>query len=62
MKTNSGINFDFSEESSLVNPIYEEKAISILKKILIRVIDIIGALVGIILLIPISMYSLINKP
>ena len=60
MKTNSVINSDFSEKS-LVNPIYEEKAISILKRVLIRVIDIIGALVGIILLIPISIYSLINN-
>ena len=60
MKTNSVINSDFSEKS-LLNPIYEEKAISILKRVLIRVIDIIGALVGIILLIPISIYSLINN-
>ena len=51
---------DISEES-LINPIYEEKAISIFTKLLIRVIDIIGALVGIILLIPISIYSLINN-
>ena len=60
MKTSSVVNSDFAEEA-LVNSIYEEKAISILKKVLIRVVDIIGALIGIILLIPISIYSLINN-
>ena len=60
MKTNSVVNSGFTEEA-LVNPIYEEKAVSIFKKILIRIVDIIGSLVGILLLIPISIYSLINN-
>lgn len=60
MKTSSVVNSDFAEEA-LVNSIYEEKAISILKKVLIRIVDIIGALIGILLLIPISIYSLINN-
>lgn len=62
IKTSSAINAGFNEEEkSLLNPIYEEKAISIFAKILVRFVDIIGALVGIILLIPISMYSFINN-
>ena len=60
MKTNSVVNTGFAERS-LVNPIYDEKAISIFVKVFIRMIDIIGALIGIILLIPISIYSLINN-
>lgn len=60
IKTNSVVNSETTEES-LVNPIYEEKAISIFTKAIIRIIDIIGALIGIIMLIPISIYSLINN-
>lgn len=60
MRTNSVVNSDVIEKS-LINPIYEEKAISILKRALIRIVDIIGALIGIILLIPLSIYSLINN-
>ncbi|MBR2290053.1 MAG: sugar transferase [Clostridia bacterium] len=60
IKTNSVVNSDVTEQS-LVNPIYEEKAISIFTKAFIRLIDIIGALIGIILLIPISIYSLFNN-
>ena len=60
MKSNSVVNSDVIEKS-VINPIYEEKAISILKRALIRIVDIIGALIGIILLIPISIYSLINN-
>ena len=54
------VNADVNEQS-LINPLYEEKTISVLKKIVIRIIDIIGALFGILLLIPISIYSLINN-
>ena len=60
IKTNSEVNEEVTEQS-LVNLVYEEKAIFILKKIFIRIIDIIGALIGIVLLIPISIYSLINN-
>ena len=60
IKTNSEVNEEVTEQS-LVNLVYEEKAIFILKKIFIRFIDIIGSLIGIILLIPISIYSLINN-
>ena len=60
IKSNSVVNQDVTERS-LVNPIYDEKAISIFSRILIRIIDILGALVGILLLIPISIYSLINN-
>ena len=60
MKTNSVVNADFTEKF-LVNPVYEEKAISVFTKAFIRIIDIIGALIGIFLLIPISIYSLINN-
>ena len=59
-KINSVVNTGFSE-NALINPIYEEKSSSIFAKILIRVVDIIGALVGILLLIPISIYSLANN-
>ena len=44
MKTNSVVNLEVNEQA-LLNPIYDEKAISIFKRILIRLIDIIGALV-----------------
>ena len=60
MKPNSVVNMEFAE-NSLVDPIYEEKAISIFKKALIRIVDIIGAFVEIIMLIPLSIYSLINN-
>lgn len=60
LKTNS-IENDLINEKSLINPIYDEKVISSLIKLLIRIVDIVGALVGILLLIPISIYSLINN-
>lgn len=60
MKLNSNVNVD-TDVRALVNPVYERKAISILTKILIRFIDIIGAFIGIIMLIPISFYALIDK-
>lgn len=60
IKTNSTVNEEVTEQS-LVKPIYEEKAITILKKMLIRMVDILGALVGILLLIPISIYSFIDN-
>ncbi len=60
MKLNLNVNSD-SKISSLVNPIYEQKTISILTKFLIRLVDIIGAIVGIIILIPLSIYVLINR-
>ena len=60
IKANYMVNADVNEQS-LINPLYEEKTISVLKKIVIRIIDIIGALFGILLLIPISIYSLINN-
>ena len=61
METNSGLNSEIIDKKYLLNPVYEEKAISIFTKALIRIIDIIGAIVGIILLIPISIYSLIKN-
>lgn len=60
MKLNSVVNVD-SNVKSLINPIYEEKAISIFKRALIRFIDIIGALIGIMILIPISIYVFIER-
>ena len=60
MKLNLNVNSD-SNINSLVNPIYEQKTISILTKFLIRLVDIIGAIVGIIILIPLSIYVLINR-
>jgi lipopolysaccharide/colanic/teichoic acid biosynthesis glycosyltransferase len=60
MKLNSTSNFEFTNEE-LVNPVYEEKAISILVKAFIRVVDIIGAIIGILMLIPISIYVLIQR-
>ena len=61
MKLNWDVNKENSDVTSLVNPVYEEKAISILTKALIRIVDIIGAILGIIILIPLSFYVLINK-
>ncbi len=60
MKLNSNVNVD-SNTKLLLNPVYERKAISILTKALIRLIDIIGAIIGIIMLIPISFYVMIDK-
>jgi len=60
IKPNSEVSEDV-KEYFLVNPIYEVKIASILLKALIRITDILGALIGIILLIPISIYSLINN-
>lgn len=60
MKLNSDINLE-NANSKLVNPVYERKIISILIKAFIRFVDIIGALFGIILLIPVSIYVFIKR-
>ncbi len=60
MKLNSAIDVEVTTKA-LVDPIYEEKAISILSKAFIRLIDIIGSLVGIIMLIPMVFLVLIEK-
>lgn len=60
MKLNSAINQDVTSRA-LVYPVYEEKAISILVKAFIRFIDIIGSLIGIIMLIPISFFVVIDR-
>lgn len=44
MKPNSVVNVGVNEQA-LLNPVYEEKAISIFKRILIRLIDIVGSLI-----------------
>ena len=50
-----------NELTEILNPVYEEKMISFLIRALTRFIDIIAGLVGIFLLIPISLYVIIEK-
>ena len=60
MKLNSVVNVDDTSKA-LVYPVYEEKAISILTKIFIRFIDILGGLVGVLIWIPIILFAFIEK-
>lgn len=50
-----------NESTEILNPVYEEKMISFLIRALTRFIDIIAGLVGVFLLIPISLYVIIEK-
>lgn len=60
MKLNSSISMENSNVE-LINPVYEKKAISVLTKVIIRFLDIVGALVGIFLLIPVTIYVFLQK-
>jgi len=59
MKLNTSVNLE--ETTSIVNPIYEAKAISFFTIIFIRIIDILGAIIGIFFLIPLIFYCMIEK-
>ncbi len=60
MKADSQINEQIKNQA-LINPIYEQKLLSVFLRIFIRFVDIIGGLVGIIILIPLSIYAFIDN-
>ena len=60
MKLNSSINMENSNVE-LINPVYEKKAISVFTQVIIRLLDIMGALVGIFLLIPVTIYVFLQR-
>ena len=59
-KSNSVVDAEVVEEA-IVKPVYEEKVISNIKSFLIRTVDIIGSLVGLLILIPLSVFTLIKN-
>ena len=60
MRLSSKIDLD-NESTEILNPVYEAKVISCFIKALTRFIDILAGLVGTFLLIPISLYVIIEK-
>lgn len=60
MKLNSKVDLE-SSCTEILNPVYEEKTISWFVQALIRIMDIIAGLVGTFLLIPVSLYVIIEK-
>ena len=60
MKLNTKVDLD-TECTNILNPVYERKMISYFIQALTRFIDIFAGLIGVILLIPISLYVIIKK-